>query len=240
MTPKPVRELKTSRATSSVIYDGVIDEKKEQEERTIGKMGEHTMKCPVCGGKGGNCSSCNGTGEKREIFAGYTEAYIEGFLRGKCDPHITTEGIAKEFNERISEEFEMMNEVLRKIILRNTKEMIHIIHKMDHFENAWLATKYFGKLIDLFENDRENARFDHLKNDIKEHVLDAEPDKLLQCPRCKNEVNFRVFIGGLCMTMEEGSNEIVDLNGEMRINKPDDIVFICPKCESIILESCIY
>jgi hypoxanthine-guanine phosphoribosyltransferase len=87
-------------------------------------------------------------------------------------------------------------------------------------------------------NDKEiEELFQELATRIQEEIMDAD-DSLLECKECNNNENFIISYGMDYMTVKKGTNKIINIHGERRIHKADDIIFICQKCKKIVLEGC--
>jgi len=146
-----------------------------------------------------------------------------------------------ECKSRYFEELEHNDEATINEVLRHLKIAHDLTFKIDDFENRGIAFRNIVRAIDAFETPRlKDLAFDHYKQDIKEQVIDAEPDELIRCDDCGNDEKFYVCMSPLWMKMEKGTNAIIELTGETRIHKPDDVFIICRKCNKIILESCMY
>jgi len=139
-------------------------------------------------------------------------------------------------------EIEKEDKRLRTDIIKKLKEIIReLLFKIDHLENRHIAIRNISRALDVFEKPRgKDLVFDHLKEDIKEQIIDAEPEHLIRCEDCDNDEEFYVCISPVWMELEKGSNTILEITGDTRIHKADDVFIICRKCNKIIVESCMY
>lgn len=209
---------------------------------------KHIRKCPYCRGRGQQtysgpggstlletCSECKGKKILEFTYKNKKDAYIEGFKRPLEYPYPKdVEAIEREFTPVHMQD--LPPEEAKKILLEKLKDIYNLMHKID-FEHGGLASKYFGKLFDLFGYERKGIEFDHLKADLKEQVIDAD-DAPIRCSRCGNDEDFKIYIDELYLTLKKGSNEIIDLSGETRMWKPTEVVFVCDKCNCVALEGC--
>jgi hypothetical protein len=82
----------------------------------------------------------------------------------------------------------------------------------------------------------EQGRF--LKKEV-EGVLGEEPGLPLKCDDCGNAEHFHVFTARFLLDMEDNGKKIKSLTIENEgiITKPDAMIFICPRCDKVILDT---
>lgn len=130
-------------------------------------------------------------------------------------------------------------ESVMDVVLQNLKFVHCLLFQLEDLKNRSLVLKYLQNLIRLFVNDESGVEFEYLKDDLKEQIIDAD-NSLIVCSECGNDEKFNVYIDELHLKLEKGTNRIIDLNAERRMTKPSDIIFVCPHCKKVMLESLIY
>ena len=91
-----------------------------------------------------------------------------------------------------------------------------------------------------FEVQSENTKnsiFDR-RSDFQEFI--DEDEDPIKCEKCGNIESWIVYIHELKITIDCKGKTVLNVEQDERIWKPDTIVWICPNCKIICLESLIY